>query len=78
VGAALLDVARHAFVEGMQVAAAISLVVAIGVAVLALVMLRDVDIDGEADAAEDEGDDAAEVRPEPARRAAFAATGAEC
>jgi MFS transporter, DHA2 family, multidrug resistance protein len=41
-GAAVLDVAREAFVQGMQVAAMISVVVAIGVAVFAVVMLRDV------------------------------------
>ncbi|MGH2491608.1 MAG: MFS transporter, partial [Candidatus Limnocylindria bacterium] len=41
-GAQLLALARGAFVDGMQVAAAISMLVAIGVAVLALVALRDV------------------------------------
>jgi DHA2 family multidrug resistance protein-like MFS transporter len=42
VGDALMQVARGAFVQGMQVAAGISLIVAIGVAILALVMLRHV------------------------------------
>jgi DHA2 family multidrug resistance protein-like MFS transporter len=38
----LLDVARTAFVQGMQVVTALSLVVAVAVAVLAIVALRDV------------------------------------
>ena len=42
VAAALLEVARGAFVHGMQVVAAISVVVAVGVALLAVVALRDV------------------------------------
>jgi DHA2 family multidrug resistance protein-like MFS transporter len=41
-GAALLEVARDAFVGGMQLAAGISAVVAVGVAVLAVVLLRNV------------------------------------
>jgi MFS transporter, DHA2 family, multidrug resistance protein len=41
-GVALLEVARGAFVQGMQVTSAISAVVAIGIAILALVMLRHV------------------------------------
>jgi DHA2 family multidrug resistance protein-like MFS transporter len=45
IGAALVGVARSAFVEGMQVAATISAVVAVGVAILALVALRDVRLD---------------------------------
>jgi MFS transporter, DHA2 family, multidrug resistance protein len=45
IGAALVSVARSAFVEGMQVAATISAVVAVGVAILALVALRDVRLD---------------------------------
>ncbi|HEY7524509.1 MAG TPA: MFS transporter [Candidatus Limnocylindrales bacterium] len=48
-GATLLEAARSAFVQGMQVAAAISLVVAVGVAILALVALRDIEA-GRADA----------------------------
>jgi DHA2 family multidrug resistance protein-like MFS transporter len=42
VGTTLLDVSRASFVDGMQAAAAISVGVAIGVAALALTMLRDV------------------------------------
>jgi MFS transporter, DHA2 family, multidrug resistance protein len=42
VGGSLIEVAREAFVQGMQVAAVISVVVAIGVAALALVVLRNV------------------------------------
>ena len=41
-GTALLEVARDAFVGGMQVAAGISAVVAVGVAILAVAMLRNV------------------------------------
>jgi DHA2 family multidrug resistance protein-like MFS transporter len=41
-GAALLEVARDAFVQGMQLTSAISAVVAIGIAILAVVMLRHV------------------------------------
>ena len=42
-GRALLAVARDAFVDGMQAVAAITAVIAIGVAALALVMLRRID-----------------------------------
>jgi DHA2 family multidrug resistance protein-like MFS transporter len=42
IGATLVAVAREAFVQGMQVAATISAVVAIGVALLALLALRDI------------------------------------
>lgn len=45
-GAQLLALAHGAFVDGMQVAAVISMLVAIGVAVLALVALRDVGTSG--------------------------------
>jgi MFS transporter, DHA2 family, multidrug resistance protein len=40
-GAAVLQTAREAFVEGMQLSSGIAAVVAVGLAVLALVMLRD-------------------------------------
>jgi MFS transporter, DHA2 family, multidrug resistance protein len=40
-GAAVLQTAREAFVQGMQLSSAIAAVVAVGLAVLALVMLRD-------------------------------------
>jgi DHA2 family multidrug resistance protein-like MFS transporter len=61
--ATLLEVARGAFVHGMQVVAAISLVVAIGVALLAVVALRDVrpshgDDAGAAPTADGDDDDA--------------------
>jgi DHA2 family multidrug resistance protein-like MFS transporter len=46
-GASLLAVAQDAFVQGMQVAAGISVLAAIGVAVLALVVLRNVSTSGE-------------------------------
>jgi DHA2 family multidrug resistance protein-like MFS transporter len=42
IGATIVAVAREAFVQGMQVAATISAVVAIGVALLALLALRDI------------------------------------
>ncbi|MBA2718872.1 MAG: MFS transporter [Chloroflexi bacterium] len=64
VGSVLLDVAQGAFVHGMQVAATISLIVAIGVAIVAVVALRDLrphdeaGADGDADTAAD-GDSAA-------------------
>jgi DHA2 family multidrug resistance protein-like MFS transporter len=57
-GSGLLAVATEAFVQGMQVAAAISIVVAIGVAILALVRLRHVPTGDEAGApgTDDDGD----------------------
>jgi DHA2 family multidrug resistance protein-like MFS transporter len=65
-GAAVLDVSRVAFVEGMQVAATISAVLAVGVAILAVVMLRDVGsgADREAAADLDRGADRGATRPE--------------
>ena len=53
--ATLLDVARNAFVHGMQVVAAISLVVAVAVAILAIITLRDV--------RPSDGQEAADVEP---------------
>jgi MFS transporter, DHA2 family, multidrug resistance protein len=73
VGAALLQAAREAFVLGMQVTSAISLVVAIGVAVLALVALRNVG--GAAAAEAGEGPPTAtdvDTDAEPARAAGTA------
>jgi DHA2 family multidrug resistance protein-like MFS transporter len=52
-GAAVLDVARDAFVHGMQVATTISAVIAVGVAVLAVAMLRNVGSSEEREAATD-------------------------
>jgi MFS transporter, DHA2 family, multidrug resistance protein len=48
VGDTIVTVAREAFVEGMAVAASISAVVAVGVAILAVVALRDIRLDPEA------------------------------
>jgi DHA2 family multidrug resistance protein-like MFS transporter len=62
VGAALLDVARAAFVEGMVVAALISGALAVGVAVIALWTLRDVEPTGAETGAETESGPS---RPEP-------------
>ena len=50
-GAALLDASREAFTTGLQVTAGISAVVAVGIAVLATVMLRGVPTTAEAAAA---------------------------
>jgi DHA2 family multidrug resistance protein-like MFS transporter len=50
-GAAVLDVARDAFVHGMQVATTISAVIAVGIAILAVVMLRNVGSGEEREAA---------------------------
>ena len=52
-GAAVLDIARDAFVQGMQAAATISAVLAVGVAILAVVMLRNVGSGAEREAAAD-------------------------
>jgi DHA2 family multidrug resistance protein-like MFS transporter len=62
-GSVLLDVARQAFVQGMVVAATISAVVAVGVAVIALVALRDVRMDPDAESPDQSS--AAEPEPEP-------------
>ena len=56
--ATVLDVAQNAFVEGMQVAAAISSVLAVGVALFAVAVLRNVRAGGTESQPED---------PEPAR-----------
>jgi DHA2 family multidrug resistance protein-like MFS transporter len=63
VGAALLATARDAFTTGLQVAAGISAVVAIGIAVLATVTLRGVPRTSEAGAAEQPA-----AAPDPGRR----------
>ena len=52
-GSAVLDVARDAFVQGMQVAATISAVLAVAVAILAVVMLRNVGSGADREAAAD-------------------------
>jgi DHA2 family multidrug resistance protein-like MFS transporter len=68
-GAALLTVAQDAFVRGMQVAAGISVVFAIGVAILAVVALRNVGSgpgsDDAAEAEDPETDDDGARRPRP-------------
>jgi DHA2 family multidrug resistance protein-like MFS transporter len=58
-GTIVLEVAREAFVQGMQVAAGISAVMAIAVAVIALVVLRNMTAGAEPDA----GGDAETDRP---------------
>ncbi len=69
--AALLTVAQDAFVHGMQVAAGISVVFAVGVAILALVMLRDIPSGTEVEAAAE----AEDQRADEAQRHGRAAVG---
>jgi DHA2 family multidrug resistance protein-like MFS transporter len=57
-GTAVIGVARDAFVQGMQVASTISAVLAVGVAILAVVMLRNVGSGEDREAAADAGSDA--------------------
>jgi MFS transporter, DHA2 family, multidrug resistance protein len=77
IGAELLDVARTAFVQGMQVAAAISVLVAVAVAILALVALRNVQAGGEGGEGSDaEAEDTEQL--EPVRGAALTAAAADC
>jgi MFS transporter, DHA2 family, multidrug resistance protein len=68
VGTTLLEVAREAFVGGMQLAAGISAVVAIGVAILAVVMLRNVRTDGAGTTTDDGAASAATVHERDNRR----------
>ncbi len=63
-GSTVLDVARDAFVQGMQVAATISAVLAVAVAIIAVVMLRNVGSGADREAA---ADAAADAEAEPAR-----------
>ena len=67
-GTAVLEVAREAFVQGMQVAAGISAVMAIAVAILAVVVLRNMTPGGgpgpATDPDEDRGGDRGHTRPE--------------
>jgi MFS transporter, DHA2 family, multidrug resistance protein len=65
-GSAVLEVARDAFVQGMQVAATISAVLALAVAVLAVVMLRNVGSGADREAAADA--DAEQARDLDGRR----------
>jgi MFS transporter, DHA2 family, multidrug resistance protein len=67
-GAALLAASREAFTTGLQVTAGISAVVAVGIAVLATVMLRDVPRTSAAAPAEPSAP-AAEPEPAPRRAA---------
>jgi DHA2 family multidrug resistance protein-like MFS transporter len=61
-GAAVLDVARDAFVQGMQVAATIGAIIAFTVAILAVVLLRNVS-SGSAGASDDERTDREHGQP---------------
>ena len=62
-GETLLAAARQAFTTGLQVTAGISAVVAVGIAVLATVMLRDDPRTGDAEQAEPARPPAAPVEP---------------
>ena len=53
IGATVVTVARDAFVQGMQVASTISAVVAVGVAILTLIALRNVEMDPDAEEVHD-------------------------
>jgi MFS transporter, DHA2 family, multidrug resistance protein len=68
--ATVLAIARQAFVDGMQVVAGISAVVAVGVAILTVVMLRNVRSDGPLPGIEPGNEPAASdhERPHPAPR----------
>jgi DHA2 family multidrug resistance protein-like MFS transporter len=58
-GSAVIDLARDAFVQGMQVATMISATLAVGIAILAVVMLRNVGSGAEREAAADADREAA-------------------
>ena len=77
VGDALVNAAQDAFVQGMRVSTAIATFVAIGVAILAVTMLRHVrsGADREADAELEAG---APQRELPSEVAVSATVGAEC
>lgn len=76
-GTAVLDIARDAFVQGMQVAATISAIIALTVAVLAVVLLREVRGGSGGAAADDASDDRA-AGPDWNRPAIGAATVPDC
>ena len=78
VGAALLAAAREAFTTGLRVTAGISAVVALGIAVLASVTLRDVPKTAQAEPAEPAA--AAEPEPvtQPQERRQLVRTGGGC
>jgi DHA2 family multidrug resistance protein-like MFS transporter len=76
-GSSVLAVAREAFVSGMQVTSAIAALVAIGIAVLSVVMLRNV-TGGTHDAAPSEDGDAAAGERQPAPVAAVPVAADPC
>jgi len=68
-GLALLGAAREAFIQGMQLAVTLSAVVAVGIAVLATVLLRAVPATAQAEAGEQSAPEPVAVtRPEPEPR----------
>jgi DHA2 family multidrug resistance protein-like MFS transporter len=78
-GAALVDAAREAFVQGMQLTVALSGVVAAGGAVMATVLLRAVPAGAEAEAAEQPAPEPVAVaQPEPERAIQVIRVGSGC
>ena len=78
-GAALVDAAREAFVQGMQLTVALSAVVAAGGAVMATVLLRAVPAGAEAEAAEQPAPEPVAVaQPEPERAIQVIRVGSGC
>ena len=78
-GTALVDAAREAFVQGMQLTVALSAVVAAGGAVMATVLLRAVPAGAEAEAAEQPAPEPVAVaQPEPERAIQVIRVGSGC
>jgi DHA2 family multidrug resistance protein-like MFS transporter len=78
-GTALVDAAREAFVQGMQLTVALSGVVAAGGAVMATVLLRAVPAGAEAEAAEQPAPEPVAVaQPEPERAIQVIRVGSGC
>jgi DHA2 family multidrug resistance protein-like MFS transporter len=68
-GTVVLDVARGAFVSGMQVVAAISVAIAVGVAILTFAALRHVPPRGDGDEADTQREPSEAPLPQPAATA---------
>jgi MFS transporter, DHA2 family, multidrug resistance protein len=64
-GAALLVAARDSFIQGLRLTAALSAVLAVGIAVLATVLLRAVRPSGQAEPAEQPAEPAPDTAPRP-------------
>jgi DHA2 family multidrug resistance protein-like MFS transporter len=76
-GGAVLELARDAFVQGMQVAATISAIIAVAVAILAVTLLRNVGPGGGDEAGHDPADDRGEEGERARPRAVGTAASAE-